>query len=189
MTPKMCPDTAQWPLAKAVRGRARSPPAENHWLRRLRTVLSLRFYFSIWNIEYVVGKYPSTRWLDGRNLACSLLPSPHHTGAWGTSQAFTPHPWGQAGASPIGGPAPALTLPHVPQVPTPWWSCLTQHLTIPHDLGSKPSDFSDEMFFFSLKKQQQQSIIIGLPVIPGPYKQASSSRISRKISHKKLTLK
>lgn len=49
MTPKMCPDTAQWPLAKAVRGRARSPPAENHWLRHLRTVLSLRsfIYFSI----------------------------------------------------------------------------------------------------------------------------------------------
>lgn len=145
--------------------------------------LSLRFYFSIWNTE-CVGKYPNSRWLDWRK---SSLPSP----------TFPLSPWGlrtfpdfhlsslRPGRSPS---YPALTLPRVPQVLAPRWSFLTQHLTIPHDLGSAFRFLSDEMFFFSLEKQQQQSIIVGLPIIPGPYKQASSSRISGKISPKKLTM-
>ena len=55
---------------------------------------------------------------------------------------------------------PALTLPRVPHVLAPRWSFLTQHLTISHDLGSKPSDFSLMRCFSSLWKNNNNRVLL-----------------------------
>lgn len=93
--------------------------------------------------------------LDWRKSACPLLPSPYHPGAWGPSQTFTLVP--ETRQEPLlsgSDPAPCSSGSSLR------WSFLTQHLTIPHDLGSKPSDFSLMRCFSSLWKNNNSRVLL-----------------------------